>query len=410
MGEPAAVHEFSTMLEISVDDLERIRAIWREDFSLHFGEIARTRRNMSVRLLGGSLSQYWRATRAWWENIEQQSPPVLERPIYFISSNTHSIANLLSGFALSHEKELLDYLARSNSPDLIAEWEDIHSGATSSSRENFLYYLLKRDVERDKNDSLNLALQAYERKIGITRIPSQHYFDVDAQVIELSKLDPRQFDPRLDEAGVACLKDSNALILNIDYPLGLAAYNILAKVAEYAYPIIGVYVMGKSASLNARIGDILIPNVVHDEHSQNTYLFKNTFTAEDVKPYLNFGTVLDNQKAVSVLGTFLQTKNYATVFFTENFVDIEMESGSFLSAMYEMYRPQRHPQNEVVNLYPAPFDIGILHYVSDTPMSKGRNLGAGTLSYFGMDSTYAASVTILRKIIKTECNRIMSPA
>jgi hypothetical protein len=410
MGVPDAVQEFADLLEISMDDLERIRAIWREDFSLHFQEIASTRRNMAVRLLGGSLSQYWRATRAWWENIEHHSPPVLERPIYFISSNTHSIANLLSGYALAHEGELLEYLRNSNSPDLTMEWEGIQSGATSSSRENFLYYLLKRAIERDNDDSLSQSLHAYEHQIGITRVPSQHYFDVDAQVIELSSLDTRRFDPRLSEADIACLKDSNALILNIDYPLGLAAYNILAKVAEYAYPILGVYVMGKSASLNARIGDILIPNVVHDEHTQNTYLFRNAFTAEDVTPYLSFGTVLDNQKAVSVLGTFLQTKNYAAIFFTENFVDIEMESGSFLSAMYEMYRPQRHPQNEIVNLYPTPFDIGILHYVSDTPMSKGRNLGAGTLSYFGMDSTYAASVAILRRIIKTECSRMMALA
>ena len=28
-------------------------------------------------------------------------------------------------------------------------------------------------------------------------------------------------------------------------------------------------------------------------------------------------------------------------------------------------------------LYGAPFDIGILHYASDTPLSKGKNLGAG---------------------------------
>jgi hypothetical protein len=206
------------------------------------------------------------------------------------------------------------------------------------------------------------------------------------------------------------LKKSDALVLNIDYPLGLAAYNILAKVAEYANPILGVYIMGKAASLNGRSGDVMIPKVIHDEHSQNTYLFQNSFAATDVTPYLVYGTVLDNQKAVSVLGTFLQNADYMDVFYREGFSDIEMESGPYLSAMYEMVRPKRHPINEIVNMYGAPFDIGILHYVSDTPLGKGRNLGAGTLSYFGMDSTYAATIAILRRILQVECSRLKASA
>ncbi len=164
--------------------------------------------------------------------------------------------------------------------------------------------------------------------------------------------------------------------------------------------------MGKSASLNGVVGDVIIPNVVQDEHSQNTYLFQNAFTAADVAPYLNFGTVLDNQKAVTVLGTFLQNARIMDVMYREGYTDIEMESGPYLSAVYEMYRPQRHPVNELVNLYGVPFDVGILHYVSDTPLSKGKNLGAGTLSYFGIDSTYATTIAILRRIFERERARL----
>ena len=83
-----------------------------------------------------------------------------------------------------------------------------------------------------------------------------------------------------------------------------------------------------------------------------------------------------------------------------------MEAGPYLSAIYEMTRPKRHPVNEIVNLQGAPFDVGILHYVSDTPLSKGANLGAGALSYRGMDSTYATSVAILRRILALEERRL----
>ena len=94
------------------------------------------------------------------------------------------------------------------------------------------------------------------------------------------------------------------------------------------------------------------------------------------------------------------------VIYREGYTDIEMEAGPYLSAVYEMLRPQRHPVNEIVNLYGVPFDIGILHYASDTPFSKGKNLGAGALSYFGMDSTYATSVAILRRILALEKLRL----
>jgi len=49
-----------------------------------------------------------------------------------------------------------------------------------------------------------------------------------------------------------------------------------------------------------------------------------------------------------------------------------------------------------------PYELGILHYGSDTPYTRGKNLGAGSLSYFGMDSTYASTVAILRRIFENE--------
>ncbi len=238
-------------------------------------------------------------------------------------------------------------------------------------------------------------------------VSSEHSFDVDAQIIELNRLCADTLDPRLLDGDLSFLSHSDAILLNIDYPLGMAAYNILSAVAEHVTQVLGIFIMGKSASLNGAIGDIVIPNVVHDEHSKNTYLFQNCINAAHVSPYLMYGTVLDNQKCVSVRGTFLQNSNYMDVFYREGYTDIEMEAGPYLSAIYEMYRPQRHPVNELVNLYEVPFDMGIIHYVSDNPLGKGKNLGAGSLSYYGMDSTYASSVAIIRHIFQLEKKRIM---
>ncbi len=223
------------------------------------------------------------------------------------------------------------------------------------------------------------------------------------QLIELSKLERAQLDSRLvDDLPLERLAGTDAIILNIDYPLGFAAYHLLSRIAVNVGELRGAYVLGKAATLSGRIGDVLVPNVVYDEHSSNTYLFNNVFTARHVAPYLVYGDVLDNQRAIAVHGTFLQNRAYMEMFFRLGYTDVEMESGPYLSALYEFIRPRRYPQDELVNLYPVPFEIGVLHYASDTPMSKGRNLGTHNLSYYGMDPTYATTVAVLRRILALE--------
>jgi hypothetical protein len=404
--DPANDVYLAEILRISEDDLARLKFVWDDRFPDYMELLARKPVSIGLRLLSGSASEYRRATHAWWRNIARTAPEVSRRPVYFVSSNMHSLVNLLTGFALKKQAELIDYLQQSGSQDLLEEWQEIQSRPDKQGRENFLYYVLKRVQQTDPQGKLAQEQNAAEAYLGIQRVPSEHYFDVDVQVIYLNTLDLEAIDPRLKVGGFEKLLHSDALIINIDYPLGLAAYNILTKIAEQVSPILGVYIMGKAATLNGILGDVMIPSVVHDEHSLNTYLFQNAFSGAEVSPYLNFGTVLDNQKSVSVAGTFLQNARYMDVFYREGYTDIEMEAGPYLSAVYEMYRPIRHPVNEIVNLYGVPFEIGILHYASDTPLGKGKNLGAGTLSYFGMDSTYAASVAILRRIFAQEIERI----
>ena len=404
-GDAAAFAELAERLKMSVEDLERLQVVLGADFTAYLQHIASRECNIRMRQLSGSLSEYRRATRTWWDNIQEAYPAIASRPVYFVSSNTHSMINLVTGFAFQHEAELIAYLEKADTVELLQEWQDIQARNIPSNRGNFLYYVLKKYQQTAAGRHLWDAQLDYERQHGITRIASHHSFDVEAQVIEMSQINPQMMDFRLKQKDWSFLAETDALILNIDYPLGMSAYNILSKVAEQVGSVEGVYIMGKAASLNGKRGDVMIPTVVQDEHSHNTYMFRNAFSAAEVSPYLVYGTVLDNQKAVTVLGTFLQNKRVMDVIYRESYTDIEMEGGPYLSAIYEMYRPRRHPVNEIVSLHRVPFDIGLVHYASDTPMSKGENLGAGTLSYYGMDSTYATSLAVLRRIFEREQQR-----
>ena len=406
-SDPVTFKLVAQTLKISEEDLTQLKSLLGQDFSHILLEMASRPSRLRIQLLSGSLSDYWRATRVWWDNIEEECPHLRDRPVYFISSNRHSVVNLLSGFALQHRNTLLSFVEESQNGELSKEWAKIKDDRVPSNRENFFYHVFKELLNHPDGQSLEISMKQHEREFGIQRVPSLHSFDVEAQVIDLSRLAFGEIDPRLG-SDLEFLSASDALILNIDYPLGMAAYNIMTKVSAEVGDILGVYITGKAATLNGVIGDVMIPTVVQDEQSQNTYLFPNSFTAADVTPYVVYGATLDNQKAVTVRGTFLQNDDYMDVFYREGYTDIEMEAGPYLSAVYEMYRPQRHPVNEVLNLYGIPFDLGILHYASDTPLSKGRNLGAGSMSYYGMDSTYGVTIAILRRIIESERKRVLT--
>ena len=399
---PSFPDDLANILRITNEDLRRLQTIWGKDFVYILQQITNNRINFHIRLLSGSLSDYRRATHAWWKNIETKSRDLLDRPIYFVSSNTHSLVNLVSGFALQQKDVLLGYLENSKDKGLLQEWDDIQEANVPSRIENFLYYLLKKYLQTPEGSKFRAYRDEFEKMYGITRIDSEHFFDVDVQVIDISQVNPKIMDSRLCSSEGECLASSDAIILNIDYPLGLGAYHILSKISEHANDIKGVYILGKAATLNGVIGDVMITNVIHDEHSRNTYIFPNAFSAADITPYLVYGTVLDNQKSVTVRGTILQNADYMDVFYREGYTDIEMEAGPYLSAVYEMFRPNRYPIDEIVNLYNIPFDLGVLHYASDTPLSKGRNLGASALSYFGMDPTYATSIATLQRIFALE--------
>ena len=63
-----------------------------------------------------------------------------------------------------------------------------------------------------------------------------------------------------------------------------------------------------------------------------------------------------------------------------------------------------------VHFLHLPYELGILHYASDTPYTRGKNLGAGSLSYFGMDSTYGCTIAMARRIFERELDFIKNGA
>lgn len=405
--EDYAPQQYQTELGLSNEDFAKLGQVWGDQLAPTLQQIARRQKRFAVRLLAGSLTDYRRATQGWWRSVTDKCPvsDLLHRPVYFVSSNMHVLPNILSNYAGLIEDEITAYLTGTNPEGLTEEYHRLRQESLPGERENLLYYAMRRYLRTPAGQSHYNRRLEHEITLGIHNVRRPLNLDVGVQVIELNRLNPAHFDSRVQLSGAdwSKLKQSPALIINVDYPLGMAAYQVLSQISANVGELRGVYIMGKAATLNGRVGDVMVPNVVYDEHSRNTYLFRNCFEACDVAPYLNYGTVFDNQKAVTVRGTFLQNKNFMHVFYQEGYTDIEMEAGPYLSAIYENVYPKRYPVNEIVNLFlNTTYDVGILHYASDTPYSRRQSLLSKSLLFFGMDSTYAAAAAIIRRILGHE--------
>lgn len=398
------VEQVGKRLLLSPEDWVRLRSVWDRNVWGILLKLATDRKRYSLRMLGGTYVGYTRSTRQWWmpAQLLLHELGLDDRPVYFVSSNTHSLVNTLAGTAQRRKEKLTGYIRHTSHAELLPELEALEAGESRSSWENLLYFAARGYFTEPNMEAERKRRNAEEHDRGIRHLSSTGAMDVGVQVIDLARLDPDSLDPRLLQEGEKIDPAStDAVIININYPLGMAAYHIMNQVAMSTDLLRGIYVLGKAATLNGRIGDVMIANVVYDEHSGNTYWLDNCFSYEHLAPYLVYGAALDNQKAVTVKGTYLQNQGYLDFYYRENYTVVEMEAGPYLNAIYEDLFLGRYPDDEAINLAqhsPHRIDLGIIHYASDTPYTRAQTLGARGMSYYGLDSTYASTLAILRRI------------
>src|SRR5207302_6600942 len=232
------------------DDWLQLYEAWGPAFGERLTDVAQHNMSLRVRMLGGTQVGYARVTRRWWQQVTgvMRSESLLNRPVYFISSNTHSIANLVTGVAQRNEDRLVSFLEEKGPAELQEQLTRFREGTADGSWSNFLFYLA-RQYFRAASEGDRTAFRRQERESGVLNVSSRTSLDVGAQVIPLHRLSVTNLDDRLVPIDEARLSASQAVIVNIDYPLGLAAYNILREVAETAADLRGVYGLGKAATL-----------------------------------------------------------------------------------------------------------------------------------------------------------------
>jgi hypothetical protein len=112
---------------------------WRQRLHRALGEaffptlrrIARKEKDFAVRLLGGTHVGYAKLTRRWWQPIEAtlHRQGLVGRPTYFISSNLHSVVNLVSGLRATAGQYVVEF-PRAQRPDR-STWRSSGPGCTA---------------------------------------------------------------------------------------------------------------------------------------------------------------------------------------------------------------------------------------------------------------------------------------
>jgi hypothetical protein len=360
-----------------------------------------------LKMYGRVPPLYPKNCQAWITNLSHQSLVVglKDSPIYFVSSDSHSLVNIIGGFINQKQNYIFDYITTADS-QLYNQWFEIKKKNNTSRINDFLYSVAGKFLK--DNPEFVAQKRNHEASLGIKTVTSTDAFQSNSQIIPLTAIaQSTNLDPNLTLSHRSLFAKSDAYILNIEYPLGVAAYYLLKQILATFLSLRAVHILGKAAILAGSVGDIQIPTFVYDELTDNRFLFDNVFNHQEI-----FQTFISNvypdQKAVSVYGTFLENLTLTQKYLAGGINIIEMESGPYLQALTETYLLGGHhiPEHHQFTLANLPIDFGVINYASDNPLIK--TLAEEADSFRGIEPVYLASLASLQRIINLEEGRMLS--
>ncbi len=387
-------------LHLGRADWDLLQRVWPDDWDFKFAGLAAAPLSFTIQRLPLDVRYFDEAAARWWDDVAARFGINADedRPIYIVSSNNHGLANLISGFAAQRERQIVDFLHEHNPEGLRRNWADDRRDPDRNSTD-LLYYALRHYL--DQVPAAAVEKLENEEAAGLTRYCPDTYPRIEAQKIELNRLSASRIDPLLNLP--PALAQSRTWVINLEYPLGLAAKHLLSRACVRFKGLRGVFILGKSAALVGRLGDIMVPAQVHDGHTGNRYHFHNTISIRRITPYLRRIAAFDDQRCITVRGTFLHGRETLKTLIRDDFTGIEMEVGPYIGALYKHFTKTDPPFNSDLDLpLPRHFSLGVLLYTSDTPYNIRPSLLSTRLGLTGLEAAYAASRAILQRIFDLE--------
>jgi hypothetical protein len=174
--------------KIDIEDWQRLCNIYDSQLFGVFKKIRKYRIDFCIQHLQGSYVDYKKASSQWFKNIVEKSiyKNFFKKPIYFVSSNNHSIVNTITGYVNIKEAELVEFMYKFKNGKLAKYWESLSSQDVPGSKENFLWYINKKYEQVHPEEKAERV--RFEQNLGVDYIEAKKILDVNVQLIKLAGL------------------------------------------------------------------------------------------------------------------------------------------------------------------------------------------------------------------------------
>lgn len=300
----------------------------------------------------------------WAENVKKTliKNKLINKKIHIISSNMHSVKNMLYAF---------DSLNKTfHADEELKMYEDL-----------------------SKNLDLVDSVKSYAQKNGMIYSKDTSGSNIDVQIFDLSKINFKNTPFK----NIKNINKEDILIV-FDYAFGEQAFEIMDELLrpinnakeKLKLNVDSISILGKAGILVGNKGDIMIPTAHIFEGTADNYPFHNQLSLKDFEGY-NINAY--KGAMITVLGTSLQNKNVLTYFMQTSWkaIGLEMEGAHYQKAI-QVASKIRHHIGENVKLRYA-------YYASDNPLETGSTLASGGLGLTGIKPTYLITQKILEQIL-----------
>jgi len=283
-----------------------------------------------------------------------------EKELHIISSNMHSVKNMLFAFdGLKKKYEL--------------------------SEELKLYEELSKNLE------IGEKVTEHALKNGMIYIKDVSGSNIDVQIFDLSKIN-------LKNTTFKDGKTKDHVLIVFDYAFGEQAFEIMdellrplkARNSVFRMKVNSISILGKAGILVGGKGDIMIPISHIFEGTADNYPFSNELSLSDFERYK---VKVFQGAMLTVLGTSLQNKEVLSYFMETSWkaIGLEMEGAHYQKAIQIASKIRHHIGDDVKLRY--------AYYASDNPLETGSTLASGGLGLTGVKPTYLITQKILEQIL-----------
>ncbi|MDO5509732.1 MAG: hypothetical protein Q4F57_03440 [Weeksellaceae bacterium] len=285
-----------------------------------------------------------------------------ERPLHIISSNMHSVLNML----FAHDALAKTFEQRAE----LGVYQDISAVKNREMRKRVKDFALENNlIYLDDKSGANIHVQILDlKKVNLGNSPLQHIN-----------------------------YEGDDVLIVMDYAFGEQAFEVMDELLKpykgkttFKMNVKSISIMGKAGILEGKKGDIMVPTSHVYEGTADNYPFQNALSASDFKGY-RLG--VSQGMMVTVLGTSLQNKSLLSFFKNTSWsaIGLEMEGAHYQKAIQIASKIRNHIDSNVVVRY--------AYYASDNPLETGSTLASGGLGLTGVKPTYLITQRILEQIL-----------